>query len=529
MKIVRISINNFRAIKFADISGPVDDIWTFTGQNNAGKSSLFQAIRAFYGEYDINIEDFCRSSLPEAPIEITIEYVLEDEEFSELPEYYKLPGNKLRVISRFTKQKIKGSWHGFEAKDNNIVEKEDEFFGQKNVLIGKLGEVIYIPAIKDLSEELKNTKSSIFTKLITRIISETLTDLPSWNGLLQQAHNFAQDLRSPVKNTGDNELKSVNEIENRLGELLGSWQITPQITITPPTPEDIILSGAKLKFVGKQTGDEESPLKMGSGAQRSIVNSLLMLWSQIESKKAKTEKKKFSAKLTLLLYEEPEALLHYDQIKHLALQLEKIATAKSSQVMACTHSPDFISTKKRSLSSIVRLIKDKNETKFYKPSKQFIEDLLASQNDFDFILWLNSDRNIMFFVDKVILVEGTTDKAFLNFIIAQNNIIGNLYIVDCGYKSNIPKFMKLCSEFGICHLVMHDLDDEQKSKHRQWNADITAAKTSFTKCIKVIKPELEKYIGFEETNSKPITMLSQMREGKLKDNYLFEFITFIQN
>lgn len=91
MKIKSIKINNFRSIKDVTISGPLHDVWTLVGQNNAGKSSVMHAIRAFYGEYDIKLEDFCRKDRLNRPIEIDIEYILSDGEFSQLPEQYKLP------------------------------------------------------------------------------------------------------------------------------------------------------------------------------------------------------------------------------------------------------------------------------------------------------------------------------------------------------------------------------------------------------------------------------------------------------
>jgi len=173
MKIKSLKIKNFRSIKDIEISGPLNDVWTFVGQNNAGKSSIMHAIRSFYDEYDIKNEDFCRNNENE-PIEIVISYKLSDDEFSQLPEQYKLDDNTLIVIKRFTKNPLKKESHGFIKNSNdNIIESEDEFFGAKNVGIGKLGNIIYIPAVKDLGEELKKTKSSLFSKLVSRILTET--------------------------------------------------------------------------------------------------------------------------------------------------------------------------------------------------------------------------------------------------------------------------------------------------------------------------------------------------------------------
>jgi len=530
MKLLSVKIKNFRSIRDAEISGPINDVWTFIGQNNAGKSSVVHAIRAFYADYDVTVEDFCRSCSDQS-IEITLEYQLVDEEFSQLPEFYKLPGNKLRVVKRFTKEGLKGEFHGFEIKDGVTVEREKEFFGEKNVPIGKLGSIIYIPAVKDLAEELKKTKSSIFTKLVSRIISEALTTLPSWNALVEQAQIFSQDLRSPVKNSGEGNLNSVHEIEKSLTEMLVSWRLSTQIVVSPPTPEDIVLAGSNLKFISDDTGQEEDPLTLGSGAQRSIVNSLLLLWARIESKKAKTDKKKFNGELTLLLYEEPEALLHYDQEKRLLKNLEEIATSATSQVLVCTHSPNLISTKNKALTSISRYVKDGTETKIFHAGDNFLNQLKLEKSVFDFVLWLNPDRNTMFFVDKVILVEGPSDKAFLNYLIAENEIETNAYVVDCGMKSNIPRFMQLCSEFGIKHAVMYDKDDENKSNHATWNTEIRNTKSPFTLDFKELSPDLESYIGFpipSERHKKPVEILNQLRSGALATDKVIEFITFIK-
>jgi len=531
MKIISVEIKNFRSVREAIVSGPLDDVWTFIGQNNAGKSSVIHAIRSFYGDYNVTEDDFCRNC-SDQPIQILIEYSLNDNEFSQLPEHYKLPDNKLRIVKRFTKLNLKGESHGFEFNGEEIKEREEEFFGAKNVLSGKLGNLIYIPAVKDLSEELKKTKSSIFSKLVSRIISEALVNLPSWGGLIDQVQIFAQDLRSPVKDSGNGNMNSVHEIEENLTDLLSSWRLRSQISVLPPTPEDIVLAGSKLKFISEDTGQEEDPLILGSGAQRSIVNSLLLLWARIESKKTKTDAKKFNGELTLLLYEEPEALLHYDQERKLLKNLEEIARSENSQVFLCTHSPNLISSKSKALMSISRYVKDGAETKIYRASNTFLNTLTSEENIFNFILWLNPDRNTMFFVDKVILTEGPSDKAFLNYLIAENNIDVNVYVVDCGMKSNIPNFMKLCAEFGIQHAVMFDQDNENNKNHLQWNENINSANNQYTLQIKPLTPDLEEYIGFVAPNQsfkKPVEILNQLRGGLLTEFKIQEFISFINN
>ncbi len=534
MKIKTIKITNFRSLKDVTISGPLDDVWTCVGQNNAGKSSVMHAIRAFYGDYDVKLEDFLRSDAAHQPIEILIEYQLSANEFSQVPEQYKLDGNILRVVKRYKTDSLRGEVHGY-IKDNqtgDVKESEEEFFGAKNVAVGKLGTVIYIPAVKELGEELKKTKSSLFSKLVSRILTETLTDLPSWNKLVQDTKEFTNDLKSPVKATG--EFKSVNEIEENLSLRLSDWGLKSQISISPPSPEDIILSGAKLNLISNETNIEEDPMNLGSGAQRSIVNNLLLLWAEIEGKKMKSDKKKFNGDMTLLLYEEPEALLHYDQECKLLKNLEKLAKTESSQVLVCTHSPNLISSKNDSLKCISRFVKNSGVTTKYSASEEFLGELQIQAPDFDFILWLNPDRNTMFFVDKVVLVEGASDKAFLNYLLKENNLDKNLYIVECGNKSNIPYFMRLCQQFGIRHSVMFDKDNNKTPKHEEWNEAIVNACNKFTSSVKSFEVDLETYVNFDKTSNnekfkKPLDILRQLKEGKLAPAHTDEFVEFLNS
>lgn len=531
MKFTEIKIENFRSITTATIRGGINDVWTIVGQNNAGKSSVMYAIRAFYNDYSIKKEDFPRQGDDSVEIKISFTFELTDDEYSQLPEQYRLPNNQLKVVKRYSKDKLKGVANGFIINsDGEQVESEDEFFGAQNVAVGKLGSVIYIPAVKELSEELKKTKTSLFSRLVSRIITETITELPAWERLVSDTTEFVQALKSPVKSTGDH--KSLHEIEESLAGKMSSWGIRPSFTFSEPTPEDIVMSTSGLKLLSVNTGTEEDPSNLGSGAQRSLVNNLLMLWAEIENKKEVSKKKNFNGDLVLILYEEPEAFLHYDQEKKLLRNLEELAANANTQVLISTHSPNLISTKRDSLRCISRLIKENEITNLHAASESYLSGLLAAASDFDLALWLNPDRNTMFFVDKVILVEGTSDKAFLNYIIDTEDVVANVYIVDCGMKSNIPIFMGLCEQFGMTHLVMYDEDQNKNANHQTWNSAITSALNPFTKATKTFKNDLEDYVGFQQVPhadkyKKPYKVLEQLKAGNLSQLHKNEFINFI--
>ena len=70
MKINKISIENFRSIKKAEII--VSDFNIFVGQNNCGKTNLFEAVEFFFNGYKGNIQEliFKRDSDIEMYVEI---------------------------------------------------------------------------------------------------------------------------------------------------------------------------------------------------------------------------------------------------------------------------------------------------------------------------------------------------------------------------------------------------------------------------------------------------------------------------
>lgn len=529
MKIKSINIKNFRSLNNVSIITPKDDILVLIGQNNVGKSAVINALRLFYGDYKLTTGDFCRSN-PNEQIEIELEFVFDDiSEFDILPDEYKLNDSRLRVVKRYLTTNMFGDAHGYVKSGNEEIESENDFFGSKNVHMGKLGSVIHIPAIKDLGDEIKSIKTSIFTKLITRIFSDRLSSLNSYTNLVQNTKAFIEELKSPVKESDNSSIRSINEIERELDQIVSSWGLKSNIELNPPTPEDLILGGVSLKFKD-DAGESEDPLLLGSGAQRSIVNGLIRLWSRIENLKEAKDRKNFNSNLQILLYEEPEALLHYDQEIKLLRDLENISGTDDNQVIICTHSPNLISSKKSTLSNIVRLQKNNKITYKFQADAEFLRSLDEDKGAFDFMLWLNPDRNTMFFVNNVFLVEGATDKAFLNYLISKNNLLKNIYIIDCGSKENIPVFMRLCGQFGISHKVMFDRDLDKTKRHLAWNNNITDSKNNYTVDILGFENELEDEIKIQINNkNKPIQLLTKLRETSLSSTIEKKFVDFLIN
>ena len=82
MKLHRLSVQNFRSIINADVE--IHNYTMIVGANNAGKSNLLAALRAFYEDIKWSVEDVPRvgKSSDESWVQLT--FKLTDEEWSTL-------------------------------------------------------------------------------------------------------------------------------------------------------------------------------------------------------------------------------------------------------------------------------------------------------------------------------------------------------------------------------------------------------------------------------------------------------------
>lgn len=74
MRITSVHIKNFRSIRDQRVDS-IDRALVFVGQNNCGKSSLLNAIRAFFSNYTVRDEDFHKDT---GEIEITIGFSIDN-------------------------------------------------------------------------------------------------------------------------------------------------------------------------------------------------------------------------------------------------------------------------------------------------------------------------------------------------------------------------------------------------------------------------------------------------------------------
>jgi putative ATP-dependent endonuclease of the OLD family len=129
-----------------------------------------------------------------------------------------------------------------------------------------------------------------------------------------------------------------------------------------------------------------------------------------------------------------------------------------------------------------------------------------------------------FFAKNILLVEGATEKCFLDYLI-ENNIISlkidQYYILDCMGKFNIPRFMNLFNSLGINHYVLYDKDTGHKLEevHKKINSFIKSSSGNYTKKIDSIDPDIERFFGTPIPNreyKKPLFIIYEYLKNTAK-------------
>lgn len=559
MKIQQITIHNFRGIQEQTLN--LENYSLLLGANNAGKSTVVDAIRCFYEkDYKFKPErDFPFKSAIDKESWVDIEYSLTPEEHTSLADEYKLSNNKLKLRKYFQTDKkgsdsksISGSiiGHTIEGKLS-----ENYFYGAKGVQSGKIGDLIYIPAVSKVDEHTKLSGPSALRDLVTDVLESVVESSDSFTKFTDSFTTFSKGVKTESTNDG----RSLVGLEGELNSLLSSWDTKFQISISPPSTTELIKSFITHNFTDSINEKPQTADQFGSGFQRHFIYSLIQIASRYISKKAAKKSKDFTPQMTLLLFEEPEAFLHPPQQEILSRSLQELGNVENRQVICSTHSSHFVSKSTNHLASLIRVRRSKGIVTLFQIRSQDWTDIANSNQELTaiaqkwpamknrlegddckhemeavkYFLWLNPERCGLFFANHVLLVEGPTEKAFINKLIAERKIKDNdlgLFILDCMGKYNIHRFMALLVHLGVPHSIIHD-DDQDRDEHKEINALIMSkAHKELTTKIKPISKDLEALLCIPSTKDhrKPQHVLFLYENGLITGTPLDDFCRLVE-
>jgi len=189
---------------------------------------------------------------------------------------------------------------------------------------------------------------------------------------------------------------------------------------------------------GLYEGDRRVTIdRMGSGFRR-VFTTLLYI---------------FHPQYALVLIDEPEIHLHPAMIKKLLWAMQN---SESGQIFFTTHSPLFITP--MTLVQVIRVIRDETSTRALSLGKGDVDHQRLIQE-------LNADNLEMFFTDKVVLVEGVSDRILIRALIDKfYKGHRDIKVVQTHGKGNVLIYIKLLQVFQIPFAIVLD-NDALKNNH----------------------------------------------------------------
>lgn len=575
MKIKQIEIHNFRSIKSAKFK--LNDYSLLMGENNAGKSNVFRALRIFYEDnlkYDEKT-DFPKFQTDDNESWIEIEYKTNADEQETLKDEYKDENGilKVRKILKTQNDKfkplIKSNQSNIFAYKNGEL-STNYFYGAKNISQSKLGKVIFIPEISKVDDNLKMSGPSPLREMINFVVKKVITKSESFNKLNQSFETFNNEFKSEAKDDF-----SIDELEKDINKEVESWNINFGLNINPIKPTDIVKNLVSHYVQDGNLGNKTVSIdSFGQGLQRHLIYTLLKLSTKYVDNSKTDTKKEFNPDFTFILFEEPEAFLHPSQQEKININLQILSKEENQQILITTHSPIFVSKNISFLSSLIK-VKRENSSKLFQIEKEQIELLfednnglfehfkslldkpeieeslkakirkysLANEDDdtelkleqekFKYSLWLDSERTSLFFAKKVIICEGASEKVFIDYLLNNEWLKlknQNIYILDSLGKFNIHRYMNLFKYLGINHSVLMDNDDNETQEIV--NDFIESNKNEYTDKIELFEKDLENFLGIEvphRKDLKPLNIMYQYSKENIPNEKIKELKKIIED
>jgi putative ATP-dependent endonuclease of the OLD family len=557
MKLRELKIHNFRCVHDATVL--VSDYGLLIGANNSGKSSVIDAIRVVYEDLKFDpAHDTPKRYVDPKDTEtwVELEFELTPDEATRIKNEYLMNGNRFRV-RRNLQGTDKKLLHFYAYEGGKL--SPNQFYGDDNVGRGKLGSVIHIPAVSKVEDVTKFSGASPLRDLINSIFKKLLKTSPAFAGLQKALGIFGTAVAA--EKTADGH--SLSGVEAAINDGLQAWNAKFKFRTNPLNETEVVKSLFDFSIVDGATGHEQPATSFGHGLQRHLIFTLLMVAATFNTGSKPGDKKEFSPDLTLLLFEEPEAFLHPQQQAALDASLRSLGKQVDFQVIVSTHSAYFVSRNAADLTSLCRLHKPDQAAQVGQISAADLDALVLSNQQINgiaakypgykpgpeemstdmecvkYFMWLNAERTGLFFARRVLIVEGATEIATVNFLAQSGKlrVAPDYYVLDAMGKFNIHRFMNLLGALKIEHSVLHDEDTKAKTGddlafHGEVNALIAATRNAHTREVHVFPEDIERFLSFpipDKDYRKPTRLLLALQQGKVDPGRLGDLAKIVDH
>jgi putative ATP-dependent endonuclease of OLD family len=225
----------------------------------------------------------------------------------------------------------------------------------------------------------------------------------------------------------DPQMKSLSMVLESLGY---KWEL---VSVNPLTNQyDIRLIKQDISFL----------IGAASSGERELLTYLFAVYG-------------LNVRDALIFVDEPEMHLHPKWQQTLLTVFERLAEETGNQFVLATHSPIFVSP--ASIQYVSRIFSEKQQSKIIRLNSAGLPE---SKHLFAIVNSQNNER--IFFADKVVLVEGISDRLFFDAVFKKLEInVGPapvFEIVDVGGKGFFKPYLLLLEACHVPYAIIADRD-----------------------------------------------------------------------
>ncbi|MCZ4614512.1 ATP-dependent nuclease [Rhodococcus qingshengii] len=394
------------------------------------------------------------------------------ESFNELPDLGPTP----------SKESCETALRVWEIDDSNFGKLEEvsdsdasHLFGVNGTsVISQCSRAILVPASLDMAGEVGAFgKKTALNELVGALMSAAGEKIhAAWRiKYVQELAELHESVRIGIDKSTAGRATAVNA---RLQQLIPGTEVR----FTPTIPEWVPKSDATIRTDVIVNGVANDVARQGHGTQRAVMMSMLqalvpdvsdasashMVLDEESEVDAQNRLKEELAGLPSLLVciEEPEIYQHPVRARAFARVLTELSNDPNVQVIVATHSPYFV--RPEQFSSLRRISLDGATTNVSQATVQSIADEV--DKDVETVLatvmkQVPTGFSEGFFSDRVVLVEGDTDKAILEVLCDRLGFpldAAGVSIVHVGGKGNLKMSYAILNSLGVPTYVVVDGD-----------------------------------------------------------------------
>ena len=487
MRLTKLKLMNYRCFGPEEQIILLNDLTTFIGNNSAGKTAALSALNCMFSEYSsdriLQRSDFY---LPKdiSPDEIQTQHLHIEAvfEFDELQDAENCGKNVIPIFFQhlivdnpggppYLRIRLDATWEKSSTIEGSIDSKINYITCPESVEIEESHctsaprrdldkiRVVYIPAVRDPSKQLKNASGTMMYQIMNSI---------NWS------ETTKENIKAKIKELNEQfeDEKGVSMFGRSIAKQWKTYDSDNRYSTASlrfnSTDIESSIRKTEVVFEPSETGKEYTIDQMGDGLRSlfyiSLVDSILDVESQMQKEiETDPENTSFSRNppiLTIVALEEPENHIAPHLLGKLVGNLQAISSKKNAQAIMTSHSPAIVKRVDPENLRYFRVNKEKMTSTVKSitlPAKE------SSEDQYKYIKEAVRAYPELYFAKLVILGEGDSEEIIIpKYWEAKNGSldVGGISVVPLGGR-HVNHFWRLLNDLQIPHITLLDLDRER--------------------------------------------------------------------